>query len=290
MIEVDFDFARYVALRRGQIEQRARDGAAYAFSGELKARRMLNGARPVTIAIEATGRRWRSSARDKLLDEATLATDQTFSEVYMAGRRAARALGMPCPPIYVVADTSDIEARVLGTVADPCLFIGRRYAEQLQRPELTALIGHQLGHVQNNHILYATALFYLRHDAAFFVRWTVQPAIMALQAWSRRAEISCDRAALLCVQDVDAVLSFIVRTGTGKLDADVHAVLAEVDSAQVGRFADLFRSHPLVPTRVKALRLFSESILYKKLTGADKPTGRSIEDVDGEVADLIGLF
>ena len=290
MIEVDFDFARYVAMRRGQIEQRARDGAAYAFSGELKARRMLNTARPVTIALEATSRRWKSSARDRLLGEATLATDQAFSDLYVAGRRAATALGMPCPPIYVVPDTSDIEARVLGTIADPCLFIGRRYAEQLATPELTALVGHQLGHVQNNHILYATALFYLRHDAAFFVRWIVQPAIMALQAWSRRAEISCDRAALLCVRDVDAVLSFIVRTGTGKLDADVPAALAEVDRSEVGRFADLFRSHPLVPTRVKALRMFAESILYKKLTGADRPSGRSIEDVDNDVSEMLGLF
>lgn len=290
MTEVDFDFARYVALRRGQIEQRARDGSAYAYSGELKARRMLNTARPVTIAIEATGRRWKSSARDRLLGDATLATDQSYSDLFKAGRRAAMTLGMPCPPIYAVPDTSDIDARVLGTVSEPCLFIARRFAETLDEPELTALIGQQLGHVQNNHVLYATALYYLRHDAAFFVRWVVQPAIMALQAWSRRAEISCDRAALLCARDLDVALSMLVKIGTGKLDADVPAFLDQVDATEVGRFADMFRSHPLVPTRVKALRMFSESILYQKLSGADKPSGRSIEDVDADVADMLSLF
>jgi Zn-dependent protease with chaperone function len=290
MTEVDFDFARYVALRRGQIEQRARDGAAYAFAGELKARRMLNTARPVTIAIEATGRRWKSSARDRLLGDATLVTDQSYSALYKAGRRSAMALGMPCPPIYAVPDTSEMDARVLGTVAEPCLFIAQRYAEALDEAELGALIGHQLGHVQNNHILYATALYYLRHDAAFFVRWTVQPAILALQAWSRRAEISCDRAALLCVRDLDAALAFVVKTGTGKLDADVSSFLAEVESTEVGRFADLFRSHPLVPTRVKALQMFAGSALYQKLSGVEKPKGRSIEDVDNDVSEMLNLF
>ncbi len=56
MMSVDFDFARYVARRKGQMEQRARDGGAYAYSGARKVQRTLNGARPVTLAIEATNR------------------------------------------------------------------------------------------------------------------------------------------------------------------------------------------------------------------------------------------
>ena len=290
MLEVDFDFPRYVALRRGLIEQRARDGAAYSFSGEIRARRLLTTARPVSIAIEATSRRWKSSARDKLLAEATLVTDQAHSTLLAAGARAASALQMICPPLYVVPDTSKVEARALGTDSDPCLLVARRYAEGLSEPELTALIGHLLGHVQNNHVLYSTALFYLRHDAMFFVRWVVQPAILALQAWSRRAEISCDRAALLAVKDIDAALSFIVRTGTGKLDTDVAAYVEGVDSTSSNRFADLLKSYPLVPTRVKALRLFAGSNLYHRLSGSDKAGGRPAEDVDHEVGDLLGLF
>lgn len=291
MIGVDFDFARYVAERRGEIEQRARNGAAYSFGGELKARRMLVSTRPVTMAIEATTRRWNSTAKDSLLGEATLVTDQSYSSVLDAGLRAARALGMSCPPIYIVPNASDVEARVLGTDSDPYLFIAERYADELSAAELTALVGHLLGHVQNNHVLLGTALFYLRHDAMFFIRWIVQPAIIALQAWSRRAEISCDRASLICVRDLDAAISMIVRTGTGELDTDVVGYLEGLEGEPgAGRIATLFRSHPDVPKRVAALRLFAESSLYQRIAGNDNPTGRSSEDVDQLVSELLSKF
>lgn len=289
MIEVDFDFARYVALRRGLIEQRARDGAAYSFGGETKARRVLSTARPVSMAIEATSRRWKAAARERMLSESTLVTDQSFPELLAASRQAAASLALGCPPIYVASDTSKVDARALGTDADPYLFIARRYAETLSPPELTAMVGHLLGHVQNNHVLYSTALFYLQHDAVFFVRWIVQPAIMALQAWSRRAEISCDRAALLAARDLDVTLSFIVRTGTGKLDTDVPAFLDGLESQSSSRFADLFKSYPLVPTRVRALRLFADSMLYRKVSGGERG-GRTTEEIDHEIAELLGLF
>ena len=55
----------------------------------------------------------------------------------------------------------------------------------------------------------------------------------------------------------------------------------------LGRFAEMFRSHPYVPKRVQALRLFAGSALYARVTGAD-PTGKpSLAEVDKQVADLI---
>ncbi|HEU4728007.1 MAG TPA: hypothetical protein VFT22_08970, partial [Kofleriaceae bacterium] len=58
----------------------------------------------------------------------------------------------------------------------------------------------------------------------------------------------------------------------------------------IGRYAELFRSHPYVPKRVQALRLFAGSALYAQVTGGD-PTGKpSLPDVDRQVADLISVF
>ncbi len=61
-IGVDFDFAKWIAVRRGSMEQSAREGAVYAFAGERKVRRTLAMARPVTMALEATTRLWRDVA------------------------------------------------------------------------------------------------------------------------------------------------------------------------------------------------------------------------------------
>ena len=57
-----------------------------------------------------------------------------------------------------------------------------------------------------------------------------------------------------------------------------------------GRFGELFRSHPYVPKRIQALRLFASSALYAQITGQD-PTGKpSLPDIDKQVSDLISVF
>ena len=58
-VGVDFDFAKWIAQRRGSLEQQQREGAAYAFAAERTFRRTLAVARPVTMALEATTRLWR---------------------------------------------------------------------------------------------------------------------------------------------------------------------------------------------------------------------------------------
>jgi len=135
----------------------------------------------------------------------------------------------------------------------------------------------------------------LNTSAAFFVRWVIQPAIMTLQAWSRRAEITCDRAALLAVRDVDKTLQAMVRLDLGlekgsAFNAEEYLRALPDVKKGIGRFAEAFRSHPYVPKRVQAVRLFAESALYAHVTGQD-PTGKpTLNDVDKKVSDLISVF
>jgi Zn-dependent protease with chaperone function len=292
---VDFDFARYIAARRGQVEQRLREGAAYAYAGERKVRRTLAAARPVTMALEATTRLWRDAARSELLGTSIKVSDQQFPRVHQAARRAAEALRLRLPPVYVAAAGAGIKARALGTEEAVHLVIGAQLVDQLTDDELTAILGHELGHVQNSHVLYATALHYLNHKAIFFVRWIVQPAVMALQAWARRAEITCDRAALLATRDLQATLSAIIKLELG-LDKgaafQLDEYLKELPDVKkgIGRYAELFRSNPYLPKRVAALRLFADGAYYATVTGAD-PTGKSpADEVDKKVADLLSVF
>jgi Zn-dependent protease with chaperone function len=295
MVGVDFDFARYVAYRRGMIEQRAREGGAYAYSGERKVRRTLGSARPVSLAIEATTRLWKSAAKDDLLADATRATDQDLPRLYRAQQAAALALGLAPPPVYALPDGSTIRAQALGTDDDCTILVAAGLLDALSDRELVALIGHELGHVQNNHTLYSTALHYLQHSGVLFVRWIVQPAIMTLQAWSRRAEITCDRAALIATRDLDATLSAMVKVALGPEKAaeiDVSEYVRELPKTQrgVGKYAELFHSHPYLPKRVQALELFANSQFYRKITGADASEGLTAEDVDTQVAEILSVF
>lgn len=294
---LDFDFARWLAARRNKEEQQAREGAAYAFANERRFRRTLAMARPVTMALEATTRLWRDVARTELLGTAVRVTDQQYPRVWTAARAAGEALRVRVPPVFA-APRDGIKVKALGTEDAPHLIVNLELAERLDDTELVAAIAHELGHVQNGHILYATALHYLTSSAVFFVRWMVQPAIMTLQAWSRRAEVTCDRAALLAIRDVDRALAALVKvelgleTGGG-FSAEEYLRTAEGAAKKgglIGRYAELFRSHPYLPKRVAALRLFAGSALYASVCRQDPAGKPSLPEVDKQVADLISIF
>jgi Zn-dependent protease with chaperone function len=294
MIEVDFDFARYIAYRRGVVHQRARDGSAYAYAGERKVRRALTTARPVSMAIEATTRAWKNAARNDLLGTSLKVSDQQFPRAYQALHAGCKALGIEVPALYAASAGSRIAAQTLGTDDDPYVIINAALIERLNDVELLAVIGNELGHIQNNHVIYTTALHYLTNDSVMFVRWIVQPAILALQAWSRRAEISCDRAALICTRDLHATLGAMIKMSLG-VDTQVNvdeylANLPDTRKGGIGRLAELARSHPYLPKRVQALQVFSESAFYKRITGADADGALSAEQCDSQVADILKVF
>ncbi len=276
------------------MEQQEREGAAYAFVAERKFRRNLMIARPVTMALEATTRLWRDVARSELLGTAVKVTDQQYPRVYEAAKAAGAALRVRVPPIFA-APSSSIKVKVLGTEDAPHLIVNLDLAERLDDTELVAAIGHELGHIQNGHILYATALHYLTNQAVFFVRWMIQPAIMTLQAWSRRAEVTCDRAALLAVKDLDKTLHAMVKLELGlekgsAFNAEEYLKSIPDTKKGLGRFAEMFRSNPYVPKRVQALKLFGDSALYASVTGKDPAGKPSLPDIDKQVADLISVF
>jgi len=296
---IDFDFARYIAERRGEVVSRAYTGASYAYSGERKLRRGFIGARPVTMAIEATARLWNDRAKDELLATAAKAADKQ-PRVYSAAKRAAVALGVDMPSVYLAPATWSVPLTTLGSDEQPYVVVREDVAGLLTDAELTAALGHQLGHIQNGHVPYITALHYVSHAAVFFVRWMVQPATMTLRGWQRRAEITCDRAGLLAGHDLEASLMAMVKLELGDKAGEFDAAEylrggqppAEAKGllASFGKFGTLFRTNPLLPKRITALRAFADGALYAQSLGGD-PTGKPSTDVlDQQVADLLSLF
>jgi hypothetical protein len=138
---IDFDFARWIAARRGSMEQQEREGAAYAFVNERKFRRTLMIARPVTMALEATTRLWRDVARTELLGTAVKVTDQQYPRVYEAAKAAGAALRVRVPPVFA-SPGSSIKVKVLGTEDAPHLIVNLDLAEKLDDTELIAAIAH----------------------------------------------------------------------------------------------------------------------------------------------------
>jgi Zn-dependent protease with chaperone function len=131
--------------------------------------------------------------------------------------------------------------------------------------------------------------------ASIFLKWVIYPAELALAGWMRRAEITCDRAGLLCCQDVEVSRRALAKLALGssklhaELDVDAFADQMEESAEGVGRYAEITASHPWIAKRLKALKVFSETELYRRHAklAAD---GISVEQADEKVHEIIKVI
>ena len=303
--DIDLSFTRYVAARKGEVAARTREGAAYAYAGDIKVRAALDRVRPVTLAVEATVRLWQSVEKARMLGTAVKVTAKQFPRISKLADSCAETLRIPVPTVYVSPNIGSLNAHTFGTADDPYIVLNAALIDHLSEPELLDVIGHECGHIQNNHVVYMTTLHFLRHAANMFLRWSVKPAVLALNGWARRAEITCDRAGLICTRDLNVSINCLVKLALGsrKLYSDVNVdeYLAQLDEAShgVGRLDELTRSHPYLPKRVAALRLFAETTYFRSLSGTGRdaaagpdalPAGTSKDECDAKVAELIAVL
>jgi Zn-dependent protease with chaperone function len=113
-------------------------------------------------------------------------------------------------------------------------------------------------------------------------------------AWSRRAEITCDRAGMLCSKDTHVAARALTKlvVGSKKLyeEFNLDAFLEQYDEGKegIGRYMEALASHPFLPKRVLAMRVFAESGLYRKhAASSNTPTGLSMPEVDERVKGLL---
>jgi Zn-dependent protease with chaperone function len=120
---------------------------------------------------------------------------------------------------------------------------------------------------------------------------------VALMAWSRRSEVTADRAGLLCCGDIAIAERALVRLVAGLADADrvdIEDYLRKSRSMEefhnMGMVNELFATHPMIARRVEALRMFANSELYYDLTGKSRPVDRVLltrEELDRQVNEIV---
>jgi Zn-dependent protease with chaperone function len=126
----------------------------------------------------------------------------------------------------------------------------------------------------------------------FLVKEMLYPAELALSGWTRRAEITCDRAGLLCCKDVDVSRRALAKLALGstklhdEFNIEAFAEQWEEGRSGVGRYAEATASHPWIAKRLQALKLFAESELYRRHAGLGEG-GLSVEQVDEKVHEVI---
>ena len=283
-----FDFQRYVEVKKNPNAKRNDRGfGEYAYSGDVRVLNSLSYVKPVRIAAEASVRVFKSWFQSDILGRSVKVSARQFPHLYGIVRECAEELSIAIPTVYVTQDFSQINAGTLGTETDSFVLINSATIDRLDETELRFVIGHECGHIQNSHVTYNTALHFVTEMAGVFVRWVITPARVALMGWSRRAEVTCDRAGLVCCRDSEVATKTLVKLAVGSQSlveqVDLDDYLAQIDQIKegVGRVSEYFLSHPYLPKRVKALRLFAESSYYQHHIGNEG--GVALSEIDRQV-------
>jgi Zn-dependent protease with chaperone function len=287
------DFESFVARKR---EERAGGGAdttghEYTYTFDRQSRIAFDSAKPVALAVEASVRLFKQIGRHQLLGHAVKVSERQFPKIHRITKTAADTLQIAMPQVFIVNNPT-FNAGTLGTNEDSFVMVHSALVDQYSDEELLTVIGHECGHIHNSHVAYLTALHYLTYMATMFMPWVLQPALVALRTWSRRAEITCDRAGMLVTRDASAAERAITKlaVGSGRLyqDFNVDAFLEQHEEGThgIGKFMEVFATHPWLPKRVLAMRVFGESELYRKAVGSPA-TGLAMSEVDSRVAALL---
>ena len=220
------------------------------------------------------------------LASAVRVNESQFSEVYRAYLEVCHTLDVSPPPELFVAQTPLVNAGAVG-VDNPFIVLNSGTVALLSIEELKVVLGHELGHVLADHVLYKTMLGLLINTSvsAFgipFGELALLGVIAALREWDRKSELSCDRAGLLAVQDPRLVYTVHMKLAGGSA-IDQMRVDEFVKQAQeyhrAGSAIDgifkllnvLRRSHPLHVTRLAELKKWAEEGEYRQILKGEYP-------------------
>ncbi len=208
------------------------------------------------------------------------------------------------PELYV-SQTPFFNAGAYG-VDDPFIVVHSAALEVLDQQEIRTLLAHELGHVMSGHALYTTiaailALVSLGLLPSLAVI-AVLPVRLAFLEWSRKSELSADRAGLLGIQDVIIAQRLDMKmAGGGRGEAFEGALNIEAFMAQANEYTyahegldvvykllnTLALTHPMHTVRAAELQRWVAAGEYDRIMRGEY-TRRGAESADRPIRDDMG--
>lgn len=289
----NFDFQSYIEEKQKKAKQ-GQNFQNYAYSGDQQILWTLRQIKPLEMAIASMVRVFEGFAKTELLGHSIRLSEKQFPHINKLIKICANTLDIPVPQVYIKQEMGHINAYTYGTEDESFIVIHSATIDNMDEQELLFVIGHEMGHIQNNHVVYGTLLHYLQNAASLMVRWAAAPGLVALNSWARRAEITSDRAGLLCCEDIETAIRVMVKfaLGSPKLysQVNIEEYLKQLDDVKEGlwRVSEFLNTHPYLPKRVEAIKLFALSQCYKSHIG--EAGGDPIEEIDLKVKDIIKVL
>ena len=162
---------------------------------------------------------WERQVRLHFTADSLRLTPKQCPEIYAMFRESCEILDMEEPELYLW-QTPVANAVAFGmdryTVA-----VSSGLVDLLNADELKFVMAHELGHIKSGHMLYRTIAVFLSIVGLLaarnlpFVNLLTQALIYALYDWTRKSELTADRAGLLVAQDSNVAVSTLLKLAGG---------------------------------------------------------------------------
>jgi Zn-dependent protease with chaperone function len=146
-----------------------------------------------------------------------------YSTIYQIFRECARDLDIYPEPTLFVSQNPQANSYALGQ-EHPYVVINSGILDLMNEQEIRSVLAHELGHIKCGHTILIQMAMWAMNAAQFVGELTfgignfVSTALIyAFFEWRRKAELSADRAAFLVMDDLNPVMSSMMKLSGGSI-------------------------------------------------------------------------
>ena len=267
---IDTSFEHYVARRKRELGEHMNGTVPdYAFSLDNELRKKLDQipgfyslCKKITSTIE--------NREMQLINQRAMQVGPNqFPEIYQMGVECAHRLGIGVPNIYIENCTEMNAYTYASDNASPLLVLYTGIVDRMTPGELKAVIGHECGHIHNQHLVYKNVINKLLTGASGFTGSIVfsMANIALMQFWTRASEVTADRAAVICSDSFQDALNVNAKLASGgtlnmayRQTADMDTIYEQLSMTldNPTRLLEIQYDHPSFARRVLCDREFEQ--------------------------------
>lgn len=218
-----------------------------------------------------------------------LVSEKQLPDLHQLLIEACEVLDLEPPQLYVQQNPTPNAYTFAMRGKQPFVVLHTSLIEMLTPKEIQAVIAHELGHLKCEHGVYLTMVNVLVLAANLLPPWgtvLAQSLQDQMLQWVRCAEFSCDRAALLAIQDPKVVMSVLMKLAGGSptlspqlnLDAFIEQAKA-YDSIGADSLGEMLReaqtaqlTHPVPVIRAREIDRWASSVEYQSILNTRQST------------------
>lgn len=279
---INFHFADYVKKRKAEHSKHmvGNNITDYAYASDLEHRKKLDS----IPGLYSSAKRICSTMVSQQIQKANMnwlaVGPGQFPEIYQIGCECAKQLGIGVPNIFVDNTDTFNAYTVAADDIEPFIVVCNLAVERLSIGELKAMIGHECGHIHNAHTLYGMVEQILSNAGLFAgsimggglfaqLQTLITSGIqLALNSWSRAAEVTADRAALICSDTPEDMYNMIKKLLYGGIrigdkintDLEIESLKQQMETTMnnASSLYEMLATHPLSIKRYFAAMEFAE--------------------------------